>query len=82
MLNRELTPRQKQLYDLLFGKGDVEILDLFKALGGPEERQDDARYAQQWLGAKITRLNRALEPQKLRVIPGRMKSTYAMVVVD
>ena len=75
----KLPRRQQDLYDLLAGKGDVSITELYEAMGGPNE--GDARYAQQWLGSYITKLNRRLAARGLRVTPGRIKNTYALTVV-
>lgn len=76
----KLPVRQAALYALLVGKGDVPVLDLYRAMGGPAERGGDVRYAQQYLGGYITKLNRRLQARKIRVIPGRLKNTYTLSV--
>lgn len=79
-MSTDLPRRQQELYDLLVGKGDVPILELYEKLQGPAEHAGDVRYAQQWLGPNISRMNRRLAARKLQVKPGRMKSTYALIV--
>lgn len=69
----ELSPREQQLYDLLFGRGDVPISELYEAMGGPEHK----RYPQQWIGRYIVLLNRRLDSMKVE--PGALKQTYRLV---
>lgn len=75
----KLPRKSRELYDLLAGKGDVNIVEIYEALGGAGER--DHRYSQQWVGAYVTALNRRLKNHHLRVKPGQMKRTYALVAV-
>lgn len=79
-MSTELTlPRREQdLYDLLAGKGDVSIPDLYEAMGGPVDR--DPSYYQMWLGYYITRLNRRIKNMKMKVRPGEARGTYTLVV--
>lgn len=79
-MSNSLPRRQQELYDLLAGKGDVPILDIYGHMGGPADHVGDPRYAQQWLGSHVTRLNRRLAARGLRVCPGRLKGTYALIV--
>ncbi len=68
--------RTQKLYDLLFGQGDVLIDDLYASMGGPA----DATYTKaQWLGPYITRLNRRLRGEGLKVEPGKLKGSYRLV---
>jgi hypothetical protein len=76
----KLPARQKQLYELLLGRGDVAVLELYQKMQGPAEHADDVRYAQQYLGGYITKLNRRIQARKIRVVPGRMKNTYTLSV--
>lgn len=76
-----LPARQQQLYDLLAGKGDVRISDLYAMMGGPLHRAEEPRYAQQWLGKYITLLNRRLEARGLKVEPGELKGSYRLTVI-
>lgn len=71
-----LPARTQQLYDLLFGRGDVPVADIYAAMGGPA----DAAYTKaQWLGPYVTRLNRRLKAEGMRVKPGKMKGAYCLV---
>jgi hypothetical protein len=72
-----LPRRQQQLYDLLFGRGDVPISDLYAAITKPD--CDNRRDMQQWLGSYITRMNRRLRSHGLKVEPGALKGTYRLV---
>jgi hypothetical protein len=71
----KLSPRQQQLYDLLFGRGDVPIKELYEGMGGPEH--NGAYTEQEWLGPYITLLNRRLDGMKVE--PGALKQTYRLV---
>lgn len=82
MTDLKLPERQRDLYDLLVGKGDVAVLELYRGMGGPADHGSDVRYAQQYLGGYITKLNRRLKEHRIRVKPGRMKNTYALTVVS
>ncbi len=73
----ELPPKLKQLYELLNGEGEVEILDIFNALVGADEDKPQ-RQAQQYLGPYITKLNRRLREHGAVVRPGRLKGTYSL----
>lgn len=75
----DLPERQQQIYDALKGRGDVPITELCTAISAPP--LDLTRNHQQWLGPYITRLNRRLAKQKLRVKPGALKGTYRLTVV-
>lgn len=75
----ELPRREQDLYDLLAGKGDVHINDLYLGMGGPD--CDDLRRRQQWLGPYTTKLNRRIRNLKMRVRPGEKRDTYALVIV-
>jgi hypothetical protein len=74
-----LPRREQDLYDLLAHKGDVSIDILYQGMKGPP--CDDMRRRQQWLGPYTTGLNRRLKNHKLRVKPGRLKNTYALVAL-
>lgn len=68
-----LPERPQQLYDALIGRGDVAIADLCKAIGqAPDQNR---------LGPYITRLNRRIASQGLRVKPGTLKGSYRMVSI-
>ncbi len=72
----KLPARTQQLYDLLFGRGEVLVADIYAAMGGPAA----PTYTQaQWLGPYITRLNRRLRGEGLRVEPGKLKGSYRLV---
>lgn len=75
----ELPRREQDLYDLLAGKGEVPIDVLYEGMGGPP--CDDPRRRQQWLGPYTTKLNRRIRNLKMRVKPGRLRDTYALVIV-
>lgn len=75
-----LPPRQQQLFDLLFGKGDVSIDDLFAAMRG-EDPGDVGCTPQRWLSPYIGALNRNLTDKKLKVEPGALKGSYRMVAM-
>ena len=79
ILSSTLPHRQQQLYDALVGQGDVEIRRLCSALEGPD--LEDQRTMQQWLGPYILRLNKRLTKRGLKVVTGKLKGTYALVVV-
>lgn len=73
--------QQKKLFDFMWGKGDVPILDLYRHLYDKEPKKgpvSETRDAQQRLGPTITRLNRRLKPHRLKVVPGEMKGTYTI----
>lgn len=74
-----LPRRQRELYDLLLGRGDVPIEELHNVLrNSPPVFSVQAM--QRWLGPYIANLNRSLEPHGLRVEPGALKQTYRLVV--
>lgn len=75
-----LPPKLALLHGLLFGRGDVAIETLFAGMSGPEKYAESNRTMGSWLGPYITRLNRRIVKQKLRVVPGQRKRTYALVV--
>jgi len=75
-----LPPRQQQLHDLLFGKGDVPITHLYAAIFGEAERP--MRQQQQWISPYISALNRRLAVRNLKVEPGDLKNSYRLVVMQ
>lgn len=76
---RGRTPhRLQQLYDLLVGKGDVAIDELYHRMAGPPT--NDPQFPQRWLSPYISRLNRRLRTVHREVIPGDLKQTYRLVV--
>ncbi len=77
-----LPPSLQSLFDLLIGRGDVEIGIIYAQLGGPQDRakeiDDNGRwYAQSWVGTYISRLNRKLVGMKVE--PGALRGTYRLV---
>ena len=75
-----LTPKQRALFDVVRGAGDVSIDALFKAIEGPGHLRS-TRQKQRWLGSYLTRLNRRLAPHRMAVRPGDLKRTYRLNVV-
>lgn len=78
----DLPRRQKQLHDLLLGRGDVAITELFAAMridSTPD--YDDTQAQQRWLAPYITMLNDSLSTAGLRVQPGDVKQTYRLVAL-
>lgn len=76
----KLPARQRRLRDLLIGKGDVPITDLFQAMRAPSTPAYDSVTEQmRWLGPYVTNLNKNLAAERLRVEPGALKSTYRLV---
>lgn len=75
-----LAPRQKQLYDLLLGRGDVLIPELFIAMDGPDHLSVTTASQQRWLSPYIANLNSRLEG--LKVEPGALKNTYRLVATS
>lgn len=89
MTDLKLSPRMADLYRLLLGKGDVPVVELYASMM-PGMKPDVARrkgrervhgtlYAQVWIGTYISRLNKRLATQGLRVEPGQIKRTYRLV---
>lgn len=78
-MSNRLPARQRQLYDLLLGQGDVPIRDLFQAMGGPTTMDDTNRNRQAWLSPYVRRLNRRLDAEGLVVTPGQLKQTYRLL---
>lgn len=76
----ELPRRQKQLHDLLLGRGDVFIEDLYREMEGPA-RFDTNQRKQRWLSPYIAMLNQKLVDQGLRVEPGALKCSYRLVAL-
>lgn len=78
-----LPRRQKQLYDLLLGRGDVPIVDLYADLNSIKvtDVASTTQHMQRWLGPYITALNRNLADARLHVEPGALKNTYRLVAV-
>ncbi len=72
----KLPARTQQLNDLLFGRGEVLVTDIYVAMGGPPE---PSYTKAQWLGPYITRLNRRLRGEGLKVEPGKLKGSYRLV---
>lgn len=75
----ELPPKLHELYNFLTGKGDVDILDIYRNVVDPQERP--LREAQQYLGPYITKLNRRLREHGQIVKPGRLKGTYCLTTI-
>lgn len=75
----ELPPKLKELHDFLVGKGDVEILEIYRNIVGSEELP--LRRAQQYLGPYVTKLNRRLREHRQVVKPGRLKGTYTLTSI-
>jgi hypothetical protein len=73
----ELPPKLGELYRLLDGKGDVDILEIYTSIVDPREGKP-LREAQQYLGPYITKLNRRLREHRKAVKPGRIKGTYCL----
>lgn len=77
----DLPRRQQQLHDLLLGRGDVPIPDLYTGMTERAADPDAMSDMQRWLGPYITALNRNLADRRLRVEPGAMKATYRLVAL-
>ena len=73
-----LPRRQKELYDLLLGRGDVPIEDLHNTVRNSAD-VFSVQAMQMWLGPYISNLNKSLEPHGLKVEPGALKQTYRLV---
>lgn len=74
---RQLTDKQRALYDALKHGGEVQISELHDVLFGPEATAGFSPHEQQQrVGAHISRLNRRMFGG--RVIPGKMKRTYVL----
>ena len=81
-MSTELPRRQKQLRDLLLGRGDVSIPDLFEAMKLDDTPDySDVTGQQRWLSNYITALNRSLVDEGLRVEPGALKNSYRLVAL-
>ena len=79
----QLPRRQKQLYDILVGRGEVAVLDIYRAMNPSDaDHRDDPRWAHQWLGIYVSRANRKLAERGLRIQPGERKLTYTLAVVE
>lgn len=79
-MSLDLPRRQKQLHDLLLGRGDVAITELFAAMRLESTPvYDDTQAQQRWLAPYITMLNDSIAAQGLRVQPGDVKQTYRLV---
>lgn len=87
-----LPRRQKQLYDLLLGRGDVLIMDLYHEMHSTRRPRnaegmtavlvsdhEDVAAQQRWLTPYIALLNERLVDHGLRVEPGALKNTYRLV---
>jgi hypothetical protein len=81
MSNKEIElPRKlRLLYEALNGKGDVAIDTLYDLLFEGENRAEDKRNQQQWLGPVIVRLNRRLPDEAVK--PGALKGTYRLTSI-
>ena len=77
-----LPRRQKELYSLLFGRGDVMIEDLYHDLTEREATGRAIADMQRWLSPYITNLNRNLTDHGLKVEPGERKNTYRLVTAS
>lgn len=81
MLSETLPPQLKNLY-LSFGllDTDIAIEDLYRALfGDPGEKPRSIQ--QQYVGSRITKLNRRIASHKVRVVPGDRKGTYRLTQI-
>jgi dihydroxyacetone kinase len=78
-----LPRRQKQIYTLMMGRGDVPITDIYELLTDIDTalRNVKIQTQQRYLGPYITALNRNLEVHGLRCEPGALKNTYRIVAV-
>lgn len=74
----DLPPYLMKLYDALNQKGDVPIVALAEVAG---LKAEEVRNAQQFLGSYFTRMNRRLAKHKMKVVPGRTKQTYRLIVL-
>lgn len=74
-----LPRRQKQLYDLLLGRGDVLIEDIYASMFSVPPPIDTMQMQQRWLGPYVAALNKKLANDGLRVEPGALKNTYRLV---
>ncbi len=75
----ELPPKLRKLHDFMQGKGDVDILEIYRDVVSGDV--PPLRDAQQQLGPYITRLNRRLREHRQAVRPGRIKGTYALTTL-
>jgi hypothetical protein len=71
-----LAPRQQHLYDLLEGKGDVDITTLYRLYFGYKPAFGVRPQAR--LGPPISRLNRVIGRYGKAIVPGRIKGTYRL----
>jgi len=79
----ELPRRQRQLYELLFGKGDVSISQLYVAMRGfTGDGGIAVAFMQRHLSPYITLLNRSLAAHGMKVEPGALKNTYRLIAVS
>lgn len=81
-MKNKLPRRQQQLHDLLLGRGDVFVDQLFSNMTHRDVNGRAVADMQRWLGPYITALNRSLADRKLRVEPGALKNTYRLVAVS
>ena len=79
-----LPRRQKQLYDLLLGRGDVLIVDLFTAMKLHHYHTDAPLISdmQRWISPYVSNLNKNLADHGLKVEPGALKNTYRLVAAS
>lgn len=80
-MSSELPARQQQLHDLLFGRGDVPIADIYAAMCN-QPVDETVQYKQRWVAAYVTALNRNLAGRNLKVEPGALKNTYRLVAIN
>jgi hypothetical protein len=80
-MSTDLPKRQKDLHDLLLGRGDVPIPQLFEDMRTADTPDYDLKGQQRWLGAYISALNKSLAERGLRVEPGALRNTYRLVVL-
>lgn len=75
-----LPRRQKQLYDLLLGRGDVLISQLYEHMTYQQDVSErTVADMQRRLSPYISLLNRSLAGEGLKVEPGALKNTYRLV---
>lgn len=81
----ELPRRQRELFNLLLGKGDVLISQMYEHMfyqnkGATEDRP--VADLQRRLSPYISLLNKSLVAHNMKVEPGALKNTYRLVAVE
>lgn len=75
-----LPRRQKELYDRLFGRGDVLIVDLYEFMRDPRpDCSESIQDMQRYITPYIAMLNKNLADHGMKVEPGALKNTYRLV---